>query len=90
MWDAPHGTLHRRGRGHTDRIRACATSADGALSVSTGPDATVRIWTVPELHERAMMPLPGGGWCVAFHPHEPIVVCSGDGFVSTLELMPRS
>jgi WD40 repeat protein len=88
LWDAARGTLIARGSGHAGRVRACAPSPDGRLCATTGADAFVRVWALPEMREHAAMPLGGGGWCVAFHPAQPLVMCGGEDTFAILELVP--
>jgi WD40 repeat protein len=88
LWDARGGDLRSRGMGHFDRILACAIAADGRLCASTGTDSSLRVWKLPDLHGHAVMPLPGDGRCVAFHPSRAAISCGGMGFVSTFDMLP--
>src|SRR5262249_35982262 len=53
IWDLPDASTARPGpsrravfAGHTARVTACATSADGSLLVTGGNDDTARIWVL--------------------------------------------
>jgi WD40 repeat protein len=88
IWNALNGRLHACRRGHAQIIRACAISSDGRLCATGSADRTVRLWTLPDAEPRGLLPTTGGVWCLAFHPHEPLLICGGDGFVRVLETRP--
>jgi WD40 repeat protein/tetratricopeptide (TPR) repeat protein/tRNA A-37 threonylcarbamoyl transferase component Bud32 len=78
LWDPAARTLHGTLRGHLDGVTALAFAADGKRLVSTGNDGNLRLWDVPRLLPRGLVPV-GEVTGVAFMPESGVAVARPTG-----------
>jgi len=76
VWRVPSGDQLFSLKGHRDAVVGCAISPDGSLIASVARDQSLRIWRLQDGAEVGQLPLMGQLTRVAFHPFEPLVVCS--------------
>ena len=85
--DLPHPALVRTLRGHTDWVRGCAVSADGATIVSASNDQTLKVWDGRSGAERFTLSGHAGPvWgCAVSLDEATIVSASDDGTLKVLD-----
>jgi WD40 repeat protein len=79
IWDSATGAVRATLTGHTDEVKGCAVSADGARIVSTSNDGTLRIWDAATGAGRAILVQPGTLRAMAIHPFASMVACGDAG-----------
>ena len=80
LYNVESGRLARELKGHTGPIAAIASSADGLqLASCSGPDHSVRVWSLSEEKEPLVFDHRGGPHALAFHPREKIIAVGGMG-----------
>jgi WD repeat-containing protein 48 len=63
LWDPRTGERAGRLKGHTDNIRALLLSQDGAMCISSGSDATIRVWDIGQQRcLQVTLPYCRSGW----------------------------
>lgn len=77
IWNVPTGRLEKTLTGHTDQVRALAVSADGKTAYSSGPDRTVRVWSVAEGKQLRQFSAPAPVTSLALSPDGRLLALGG-------------
>ncbi|HEX3551746.1 MAG TPA: TIR domain-containing protein [Thermoanaerobaculia bacterium] len=83
LWDPDGQGEVRRLDGHTGPVVGASFSSDGRLLASKSLDGTVRLWRCDTWQPVAILAVAANDrnlfGTVAFHPHDPALVTSGEG-----------